>query len=53
MSYIAQNYYKRVILGLIINVNEIGKPWRHDVISCLERNNYIVNDDGTVTDMNP
>ena len=49
MSIIAMNYYKRVVVGVITNVNSIPAHWRMDVITLLEENGYIVNDDGTVS----
>lgn len=49
MSVIVRNYYKRVVAGVITNVNDIKPYWRADVITLLEENGYNVNEDGTVS----
>lgn len=53
MSYIALNYYKRIKLGMITNINRVGKIWRSKVIEYLEADNYIVEEDGNIVNMNP
>lgn len=53
MSYIAINYYKRMKKGNITNINDVPGPWRKEARELLEADNYIINDDGTFTDMNP
>lgn len=50
MSVIGTNYYKRVKLGLIKSVYKVPKPWREEVISLLEADGYIINEeDGAIS----
>ncbi len=50
----AKLYYKRIIAGLMKDdegnwtVNKVPNLWRDKVITLLEENGYIVNEDGTV-----
>lgn len=50
----AKLYYKRIIAGLMKDengnktVNKVPSLWREQVITLLEENGYIVNEDGTV-----
>lgn len=53
MSAIAKNYYLRCKKGLITNINDIRKYWRDEVVEYLEADNYVIEDDGTIVDMNP
>lgn len=51
---IAKLYYKRMLAGLVKdengnwNVNEVPNLWREKVITLLEADGYIINEDGTV-----
>lgn len=53
MSVIAENYYLRMKKGDITNLNAVPKHWRDEVREQLIVDNFVINEDGTVTDMNP
>lgn len=53
MSVIAENYYLRMKKGDITNLNTVPGYWRNEVKERLTADNFVINEDGTVTDMNP